>query len=243
MVFASMGYWGVRIIRNPAVAVFVPEVTTVAFVSDATARQVNLAHILGASVPVVVGPGLGPAERFSLVGVIASMADDEAALISVDDRPARPFAVGVQVAPGYLLESVGRREATLASDSQSRVVLSLPPHPTAASLASPPAMPSAVLPPAQAQITDSGPPASADSQRQAPALLRHEDRQNPDGGGAHSADSSTSGPGAGISTEPDGHEFFAKHLILLFHKRNLGLIPLQGRNGPGRLSVRPRMQT
>lgn len=189
---ASAVYWGLRM-ASPIAAVSMHEASVVASAGDAPARQVAIARLLGAPAPVVAGPGPGPAERFALAGVIASVTGQGAALISVDGKPARPFAVGMEIAPGYLLRAVGLREAMLASDPQAtvQVVLSLPEHRTATLAASPPATAptaavaapsagvSAAAPSANEQITDTGPPARADSRRQPPASLRHEDLRNP----------------------------------------------------------------
>ncbi|MDP2818749.1 MAG: hypothetical protein Q8O29_10855 [Polaromonas sp.] len=91
-------------------------------------RPMELARLLGAAAPVAAGPGPGPAERFILSGVIASLVGQGAALISVDGKPARPFAVGSELAPGYVLVSVALREAMLAEGlfAPVRAVLSLP---------------------------------------------------------------------------------------------------------------------
>lgn len=134
----------------------------------------QLARLLGAPPTVAAGPGPGPADRFSLVGVIAGSAGEGAALISVDGKPALPFAVGAQIAPGYVLVKVGPREAGVSdgTDAQASVILSLPEKPAGAS-ASLPAMrasPPAVSVPEQATVTEPLP--RADSRRQGPASMR-----------------------------------------------------------------------
>jgi general secretion pathway protein C len=93
-----------------------------------TSRPQELARLLGAAAPVAASPGPSPADRFILSGVIASSAGQGAALISVDGKPARPFAVGSELAPGYVLISVAKREAMLADGQLApvRAVLSMP---------------------------------------------------------------------------------------------------------------------
>ena len=161
----------------------------------------ELARLLGAPPRVAAGPGPGPAERFSLIGVIAKVAGQGAALIAVDGKPAQPFAVGAQIAPGYVLVSVGLRDAKVADDSQAptSVVLSMPvlrdgSSPTASAttgllavagspITAPamaaPAATSAAAPAASEEVIVTGPPARADSRRQSPGSLRREDRRTP----------------------------------------------------------------
>jgi general secretion pathway protein C len=119
-------YWGLRI-SNPT-AVAVADAAPAVLAGDAAARQASIARFLGAQSAALAGPGPGPADRFALIGVVASVGGEGAALVSVDGKPARPFAVGMQMAPGYVLQSLGPREARLSTDLQAPVnlVLSLP---------------------------------------------------------------------------------------------------------------------
>lgn len=204
VVAASGWYW-------TQAGLFAPRPAAVeAIVAGAPAETSNpaeLARLLGAPPRVAAGPGPGPAERFSLIGVIAKVAGQGAALIAVDGKPAQPFAVGAQIAPGYVLVSVGLREARVADDSRAptSVVLSMPVlrdgSPQAASAASAtdvtagvpavagtpitapmptplPAAPAATAA-ANEEVIITGPPARADSRRQSPASLRREDRRTP----------------------------------------------------------------
>ena len=163
---------------------------------------VELARLLGASAPVAAGPGPGPADRFVLSGVIASVRGQGAALISVDGKPARPFALGSELAPGYVLVSVAQREARLAEGlfAPVRVVLSLPVPRQAESTAVPPVLaPTALITSAGPTAANSAPavvpdaapqatlgrsaqepppvPPRADSRRQPQTTLRREDRR------------------------------------------------------------------
>jgi general secretion pathway protein C len=121
-----------------------------------------------------------------LLGVIASAAGKGAALISVDGEPPRPLAVGAQVAPGYTLKAVGRREAWLADSASvpAQIKLSLPAledftdseqPPAAAAAVAVPARPAVIVPapsaanppavpgPSRATRPGEGPPARQDS--------------------------------------------------------------------------------
>jgi general secretion pathway protein C len=165
-------------------------------------RPMELARLLGAAAPVAAGPGPGPADRFILSGVIASLVGQGAALISVDGKPARPFAVGTELAPGYVLVSVAPREAMLAEGlfAPVRAVLSLPlqsgastvaparapvvpitpgiPSAATPSPASVPSVAPAVAPAASAPLPTPV-PARADSRRQPQTSLRRDERRTP----------------------------------------------------------------
>lgn len=65
------------------------------------------------------------AERFQLTGVIGGHAGQGVALISLDGQAAQPFAVGTQVAPGYVLHSVSEGRAMLAERTDLSVKLNL----------------------------------------------------------------------------------------------------------------------
>jgi general secretion pathway protein C len=141
-------YWGLRISSRTAVAV--ADAAPAVLAGDAAARQASIARFLGAQPAALAGPGPGPADRFALIGVVASVGGEGAALVSVDGKPARPFAVGMQMAPGYVLQSLGPREARLSTDLQAPVnlVLSLPAPKNAVTAAAPlPGLPGAALAP------------------------------------------------------------------------------------------------
>lgn len=166
----------VRAVVDVAPPVMLPEVTHFA----------ELARLLGAAPLVAAGPGPGPAERFSLSGVIATLVGQGAALISVDGKPARPFAVGSQIAPGYVLVGVGPREAMLADGPRSpvRAVLSLPVQRDGAALVAPsPGAAAGVSAPLASAASGASeqtfvPPAALDP-RQAPVSAQPNDRRVP----------------------------------------------------------------
>lgn len=181
---ASAVYWGLRI-AGPGTTVAVPQAPRPAFAVDTAA----LARALGA-LPAAAQANTGAAEpeaaqRFALLGVIASAAGRGAALISVDGEPPRPLSVGAQVAPGYTLKAVGRREALLVDSASvpAQIKLSLPAldsgfdaeQPEAAAAVAVPARPAVIAPapsaantpavpgPSRATRPGEGPPPRQDS--------------------------------------------------------------------------------
>jgi general secretion pathway protein C len=63
--------------------------------------------------------------RFVLVGVVASGAQG-AALIAVDGKPAKPFAVGATVGDTFVLHAVQARQAVLRSANEAELKLAMP---------------------------------------------------------------------------------------------------------------------
>ena len=120
---ASAVYWGLRMAE--AAFVPLPETELVAQAGSVATRQADMARLLGASTAETAGPAAGAGERFTLAGVVASATGEGVALISTDGKPARPFAVGTTIAPGYVLKSVGRREAMLAGTNDGGVSMTL----------------------------------------------------------------------------------------------------------------------
>ena len=84
----------------------------------------KLAKILGATEPEVATPA-NMTDRFSLKGVISGARGKEAALIAVDDKPARAFRVGSSIEDGLILQSVAGRNITLAATADGPAVLTL----------------------------------------------------------------------------------------------------------------------
>lgn len=92
----------------------------------------TLAKLLGAQPRVQAAP-LGPADRFKVMGVIASASGRGTALIAVDGQAPRPYSVGAELAPGFVLQAVKQKELTL-TDSNGAVLATLPlPEPGATS--------------------------------------------------------------------------------------------------------------
>jgi general secretion pathway protein C len=85
-----------------------------------------LARLLG-QVQAVAGVAVAPdaASRFRLTGIIASVQGEGVALLSIDGKPAKPYAVGAQLEPGWMLQSVQTRRIALAADAKAPVGLRL----------------------------------------------------------------------------------------------------------------------
>jgi general secretion pathway protein C len=119
---------------TPIMAVDVQPVS--AFDNSAVARALGGAGAgTGArSVPSALATTLD-ASRFALTGVVASNSQRGAALIAVDGKPAKPYAVGALVGEGWMLKSVQPRRAVFVrggdADAQAlpgtvEMVLELP---------------------------------------------------------------------------------------------------------------------
>jgi general secretion pathway protein C len=90
------------------------------------AESAALAHLLGSdrSGAMDVAPS-GQSGRLILSGVVSNVAGSGAALISVDGKPARSYAVGSRVADGLVLKAVAPRRAMLAVSAEAPVSLTL----------------------------------------------------------------------------------------------------------------------
>lgn len=84
-----------------------------------------LAQLLGAGGRALDVAPAGLAARLVLSGVVANAAGSGVALIAVDGKPARAYAVGSAVADGLVLKAVAPRRAMLAADVQAPVDLTL----------------------------------------------------------------------------------------------------------------------
>ena len=72
------------------------------------------------------------ANRFSLIGVVARSGGTGSALISVDGKPAKSYAVGSTIESGLVLQSVAPRKAVLAANTKDAPLqtLEMPPPTT-----------------------------------------------------------------------------------------------------------------
>jgi general secretion pathway protein C len=84
-----------------------------------------LAQVLGAGERALDVAPAGLAARLVLSGVVANAAGSGVALISVDGKPARAYAVGSAVADGLVLKAVAPRRAMLAANAQAPDELAL----------------------------------------------------------------------------------------------------------------------
>lgn len=125
-------------------------------VGPATAPRGDLTRVFGAApVPQTGGPDVVVqtplSSRFKLLGVAAPRTGGDRtglALIAVDGKPARSYAVGAPVDGDLLLQSVHARGAKLGNRGAApQVTLELPALPPAATGSLPPAQDSAPEPP------------------------------------------------------------------------------------------------
>lgn len=147
-------------------------------VSDSNPSRGDLARLFGVAATrdtantsaAAQAEGSGLAARFRLLGVAAPRQGgdrDGLALIAVDGKPARGYAVGASVDGELILQSVHQRGARLGTRGQeAQVVLDLPalPPPATSSLTSPAQgfpSPRPVPSPAGAGLPTNPPPATA----------------------------------------------------------------------------------
>ncbi|MDM0011339.1 type II secretion system protein N [Variovorax sp. J22P168] len=127
---ASIVFWGLRL-AAPADA---PAPPVVSGSAQAAPDPAALARMLGA-VPAQSVAVAAPdaASRFVLLGVVADLDRQGAALIAVDGKPPRPFRVGAAVADGYVLQALDARAATFGTSAGSApaFTLQLPTRPLA----------------------------------------------------------------------------------------------------------------
>jgi general secretion pathway protein C len=119
----SVAYWALQISSNSgqsSLNVATAGNETLGGALDAT----SLARLLGATAPQVVAPA-AVSSRFSLKGVVSGSTGKEAALIAVDDKPARAFRVGNAIEEGLFLKSVTARQVTLSTTKDGGTLMTL----------------------------------------------------------------------------------------------------------------------
>jgi general secretion pathway protein C len=121
----SATYWVLKSTQSHSVSIAAPPASSAFTLADPKAVARALGG--GATAPHGAAEVAGHA-RFVLVGVLAEGARKGVALISVDGKPAKPFAVGGAVADGLVVQSVLGRRATLATavDGSAQAMLELP---------------------------------------------------------------------------------------------------------------------
>jgi general secretion pathway protein C len=121
----SATYWVLKSTQSNSVSIAAPVASPGLMALDPQ----SVAKALGGGKAALVGnDGSTGRTPFVLVGVLAAGAHKGAALISVDGKPAKPYAVGALVADGLVVQSVGARRATLAVaiDGPAHMTLELP---------------------------------------------------------------------------------------------------------------------
>jgi general secretion pathway protein C len=108
---ASVLYWVLPLFNRGSPPMPAPAMrSAAASVVDGAA----LARVLGAPQTAASPVGVAASGRFALKGVVAA-ARGGVALIAVDGKPAKPYAVGAVVEGAYLLKAVGARFAVLGA--------------------------------------------------------------------------------------------------------------------------------
>jgi general secretion pathway protein C len=138
LVAATLVFWGLRLLVRPPAA---PSYTTA--VGDGGALRGDLTRLLGATPAATAAAAPAPelASRFKLLGVMASRQQqgDGYALIAVDAKPARAYAVGAALDGELVLQSVGLRSAAIGpAQGATAVTLEVPALPAAATGTLPP---------------------------------------------------------------------------------------------------------
>lgn len=139
LVAATAVFWGLRLLVRPQ-----PAPTYAVAVGDAGALRGDLTRLLGAtpatpSAAAAAAPEL--ASRFKLLGVMASKYSqgDGYALIAVDAKPARAYAVGAPLDGDLVLQSVSLRSAAIGpAQGSPALTLEVPVLPAAATGTLPP---------------------------------------------------------------------------------------------------------
>ena len=80
-----------------------------------------MAATLAGGALTAAGVGRHDTTRFVLSGVVATMPGGGVALIAVDGEVAKPYSVGTELAPGYVLQSITGDQVTLTETSQASV--------------------------------------------------------------------------------------------------------------------------
>jgi len=154
LVGASAAFWGLRLAVQPVTPP--PHVVATA---DALTTSGDLTRLLGAR--AVAAPAQAPvpdaASRYRLLGIVAArepQSHEGVALIAIDGKPARAFAVGATVEGDLVLQSVSLRTAAIGpAQGRQTMVLEVPKLPAAATgTLPPPGLPATTPPPLPAAV-------------------------------------------------------------------------------------------
>ena len=120
---SCVGYWILQIVSGPKPGNRI--MTAAADGSEANALDAtSLARLLGATAPLAAAP-VSNSNRFALKGVVSGALGKEAALIAIDDKPARAFRVGNAIEDGLFLQSATARKVTLAATPNGPALMTL----------------------------------------------------------------------------------------------------------------------
>ena len=120
---AAVGYWVLQLTANSAQK-NLPVVSAAYDSASIVSNPALLARLLGNSAvqPTVA---VNTNSRFSLKGVMSGAQGKEAALIAIDDKPAKVFRVGSTVDEGLILQSTSKGKVTLAATTNGPVLMTL----------------------------------------------------------------------------------------------------------------------
>ena len=129
LVAATSVFWGLRLlVRSP------PAPAHAVAVNDADAARGDLTRLFGAAPVAAVAAVASPeaSARFRLLGIMAPKANSTSkrgfAVIAVDGKPPRAFAVGARVDGDLVLQSVSWRAVSIGpSQGVPTMTLELPP--------------------------------------------------------------------------------------------------------------------
>ena len=129
LVAATSVFWGLRLlVRSP------PAPAHAVAVNDADAARGDLTRLLGAAPVAAVAAAASPesSARFRLLGIMAPKANSTSqrgfAVIAVDGKPPRAFAVGARVDGDLVLQSVSWRAVSIGpAQGVPTMTLELPP--------------------------------------------------------------------------------------------------------------------
>jgi general secretion pathway protein C len=123
LALASALFWTLALRRHSSVLPPAPLTTAPAALAPALPDAAELARLLGQPGPLA-GEAVN-APRFVLLGVVAGISGGGAALIAVDGAPPRPFGLGAELAPGFVIQRLVGRAVMLAGSMQGPVKLTL----------------------------------------------------------------------------------------------------------------------
>ena len=117
---AGVSYW---VLHWPAAASTPVASTAQAELPQADANSVT--RLLGAPTSTQQETVVPAANRFSLIGVVARSGGAGSAVIAVDGKPGKSYAVGSKIEEGLYLQSVAPRKAMLAGGMDQAPVQTL----------------------------------------------------------------------------------------------------------------------
>ena len=120
---SCVGYWALQLVSSPKSGDLALPVTASEPRSNTT-DATSLARLMGATAPQAAAP-ISNSNRFSLKGVVSGALGKEAALIVIDDKPAKAFRVGSVIEEGLILQSASARKVTLAATQGGPAVMTL----------------------------------------------------------------------------------------------------------------------